>query len=459
MKIILALFGLFAVSAGQIQDVNLIAECQNRCDRSLNQCYLSYPGTCRKYIWCVMQINQAYGMLCPKGTFFDSLQGRCLHSHLVDCQFDKCRNQPNLFDYKDEYKSDCKYYWTCREDGRSYPACCQAGYAYVEGQGCKEDPTCFGRCHSEHVCTRPEPTRNCRVFWNCTEDKHFESVCCPPRQGYNSTLQKCVNDITCIAECPKDCPAIPVPGNNKMFIHGGEAKSCPKGTIFDYGACQCIMGDQAENKDCDPTVEIDFMGEQNIGSQAYVRYFPESLINGSGIGYFNGMSHLEVPYFIDGKDLGTLYLNMEFKVDNAGPNRQVLVSNCKTKETNQASFQVLLDRQQEVLLVLGYTYESFRILEIPFEISQWNKLEVEFNGSELKVKVTPEEQDVTKDYEVEGSLEGKLRKAQMPLNFGACLNLKNQLGENVNTFFHGRMRNIEVYTDCIPKAEAPMVMA
>lgn len=121
--------------------------------------------------------------------------------------------------------------------------------------------------------------------------------------------------------------------------------------------------------DCDPTVEIDFMGEQKVGSQAYVRYFPETLINGSGIGYFNGVSHLEVPYFIDGKDMGTLYLHMEFKVNNAGPNRQVLVSNCRTKETRQASFQVLLDRQQKVLLILGYTYESYRILEIPFEVS------------------------------------------------------------------------------------------
>lgn len=40
------------------------------------------------------------------------------------------------------------------------------------------------------------------------------------------------------------------------------------------------------------------------------------------------------------------------------------------------------------------------------QVDQWNELEVEFNGSELKVKVTPEEQDVNKDYEVEGKLEG-----------------------------------------------------
>lgn len=32
----------------------------------------------------------------------------------------------------------------------------------------------------------------------------------------------------------------------------------------------------------------------------------------------------------------------------------------------------------------------------------------------------------------------------MPLNFGACLNVKNQQGEDVNTFFNGRMRNVSI---------------
>ncbi|KAJ8314048.1 hypothetical protein KUTeg_008609 [Tegillarca granosa] len=211
---------------------------------------------------------------CPFGTFFSELKKQCDHSYMVTCDLDPCGLNNDTLTYEQKVDvgiPNCRSYWVCR-DSKSYATCCASGFKYAEGYGCIKDATCRDHCYSQNRCIEPEKGSTCRSYFNCTDEETFQPLCCPLGQAYHVDRKICVPDGMCKADCNSACPYQKVYRNRKLFLHGGQLKRCPMGTVFRADICACALDDDYHpNGKCMPKVDLSFSGNK-MGSP-HVSYF------------------------------------------------------------------------------------------------------------------------------------------------------------------------------------------
>ncbi|XP_052256484.1 uncharacterized protein LOC127861844 [Dreissena polymorpha] len=271
------------LSAAQL-DLN--SRCTGRCVSEV--CYLPDENDCRNFIVCERDARGRYFanlLACAFGTYWAGLQRQrkitCDLPENVICNINYCAGKVVGEKY-DHYDGNCKTYWECTPKGPK-PFCCRDGFRYdATTKDCVVDVA--GTCN--HVC----PIKidacmqlgqsseflndgNCRTYWNC-EDRRPHPVCCPDGQGYDIQANRCVPNVGCRDQCPREY----MPDNclqqgvEKYNIHdshcrtymrcnaqdGDERWCCPSGEYFNTATQICEIMQADSTNVCDDVCPLGY---------------------------------------------------------------------------------------------------------------------------------------------------------------------------------------------------------
>uniref|UniRef100_A0A0L8H876 Uncharacterized protein n=1 Tax=Octopus bimaculoides TaxID=37653 RepID=A0A0L8H876_OCTBM len=159
-----------------------------RCSHIPDNTEFPLPGKCRKYFRCYN--GKAEEKCCRWGYSFKQGRGcrrdyhckeKCDSQHPVpdphDLQ-DRCRNMPQGSELRVPGK--CRQYLRCY-NGKAEEKCCQWGYSFKPGRGCRRDYHCKEKCDSQHPVPDPHGLQDCRPeasydFKNSLDDQSGNNV-------------------------------------------------------------------------------------------------------------------------------------------------------------------------------------------------------------------------------------------------------------------------------------------
>ncbi|XP_014789785.1 protein PIF [Octopus bimaculoides] len=127
---------------------------------------LPVPGKCRQYLRC--HHGKAEEKCCQWGYSFKQGRGcrrdyhckeKCDSQHPTPDPHglqDRCRNMPQGSELPVSGK--CRQYLRC-DHGKAEEKCCQWGYSFKPGRGCRRDYHCKEKCGSQHPVPDPHDPR------------------------------------------------------------------------------------------------------------------------------------------------------------------------------------------------------------------------------------------------------------------------------------------------------------
>ncbi|CAI9726915.1 PIF-like [Octopus vulgaris] len=204
---------------------------QDRCRNMPEGSELRVPGKCRQYLRCYN--GKAVEKCCQWGYSFKPGRGcrrdyhckeKCDSPHPtpnpVD-PIDRCRNMPEGSELRVPGK--CRQYLRCY-NGKAVEKCCQWGYSFKPGRGCRRDYHCKEKCDSPHPTPDPHDLRDrcrnmpegselrvpgkCRQYLRCYNGKAVEKCC---QWGYSFKPGRgCRRDYDCKEKCDSPHPVDPI---------------------------------------------------------------------------------------------------------------------------------------------------------------------------------------------------------------------------------------------------------
>ncbi|KAL3856477.1 hypothetical protein ACJMK2_011231 [Sinanodonta woodiana] len=358
--------------------------------------YTSYPGHCDKVIQCFNFRDRIFPVVreCPYGFFWDQELAQCREPVNVLCFDDPC------LDFRmSSYKRgrSCRSYFEC-DFGASAPKCCDAGYEFVYGTGCVQNPTCNDTCDTPVTLNEKLQFSSCKFLPD--QDNPF---------GY----------IT--------------------HEHDGiRFRACPSGTIFSEKQCGCRwlaskrQSAHMRMKMCSPDFYMNFNNGFQELSGSNMAFDVSNVILDTGASDFTGDGKIILWGFMN-RDLGQNFaIRLKFKAD-AILSSGTIISNCGMN--GGPTIQIALTIENVMFLVKSVERSSPVQVQIPYDPYQWNDVIMFYNGKVLLTGVNGRKRSVP--------LGGRIETRSNSIVLGGC----PMEGKG----FEGKIDEIAVYASCVPE--------
>uniref|UniRef100_A0A0L8H6Y3 Uncharacterized protein n=1 Tax=Octopus bimaculoides TaxID=37653 RepID=A0A0L8H6Y3_OCTBM len=381
-----------------------------RCSHIPDNTEFPLPGKCRKYFRCYN--GKAEEKCCRWGYSFKQGRGcrrdyhckeKCDSQHPVpdphDLQ-DRCRNMPQGSELRVPGK--CRQYLRCY-NGKAEEKCCQWGYSFKPGRGCRRDYHCKEKCDSQHPVPDPHGLQDrcrylpdhstfpmegrCRGYWTCYNRKPRASCCL---EGYSFIEGKgCQRNYRCRESC------IPSPAG-----------------------------------DCRPEASYDFKNSLDDQSGNNVRAKYQHVKHSrSGKIKFSRSSRMTIEHFAR-QSFGThLFIALKFKKYKYGSRRQVLLTNCACCVSQKPSIQIIVTRRR---IKMKLATSDGRREKLKFRLRRRKvRLTLQYDGNTFRGTVNNQKRSA--------QLRGRIANTHSPLVIGGCH----------DDSFVGKLFYIHIYK-CLP---------